>query len=243
MNVVLTRAKSLLIVICNPVTMQKDTMWRAFIKYCWDNNAYCGEKFAVLQTGNTKKDVVIVEEVVYEEEDDEDNHSTDDSILDQMCSTLDQLQVEDVWKQVDTKKTSESDKIDQLAKIQQIEELWKQSDCEQPQKVQDAALANIWQQSPCEKNDELKKTQQMNKCSSYQIDEDDDDDLGDFADFDYKELNQSLESPDVLDPEALPLINADQDNSLARKHCCEEDEDDEDVQWVDYDIYAQFATS
>lgn len=45
LNVVLTRAKSLLILVCNPETMQKDPLWRKFIKFCRDNNACVGEEY------------------------------------------------------------------------------------------------------------------------------------------------------------------------------------------------------
>lgn len=37
-NVLLTRAKSLLIVVGNPQLLSTDANWRAFIEYCFDNN-------------------------------------------------------------------------------------------------------------------------------------------------------------------------------------------------------------
>ncbi|XP_057340632.1 putative helicase mov-10-B.1 [Microplitis mediator] len=46
-NVALTRAKSLLIVIGHPDILQQDYCWRAFVKYCVNNNACCGETFVL----------------------------------------------------------------------------------------------------------------------------------------------------------------------------------------------------
>lgn len=45
LNVCLTRAKSLLIVIGNAETLQKDKMWKLFIHYCASNNSVWGENF------------------------------------------------------------------------------------------------------------------------------------------------------------------------------------------------------
>lgn len=47
MNVVLTRAKCLLIIVGNPETLQKDQNWNSFIHFCKDNNACVGERFRV----------------------------------------------------------------------------------------------------------------------------------------------------------------------------------------------------
>uniref|UniRef100_A0A3P9P4N1 RNA helicase n=1 Tax=Poecilia reticulata TaxID=8081 RepID=A0A3P9P4N1_POERE len=44
-NVALTRAKSLLIVIGNPVILRKDPLWKKFINYCVDMNGYVGIDF------------------------------------------------------------------------------------------------------------------------------------------------------------------------------------------------------
>ena len=44
-NVAMTRARSLMILVCNPKTLQKDQMWYDFIKYCYDNKACVGEQF------------------------------------------------------------------------------------------------------------------------------------------------------------------------------------------------------
>lgn len=45
LNVALTRAKALLIVIGNPETLQQDPNWFEFIRYCYDNGAIRGVKF------------------------------------------------------------------------------------------------------------------------------------------------------------------------------------------------------
>ncbi|XP_007546936.1 putative helicase mov-10-B.1 isoform X1 [Poecilia formosa] len=44
-NVALTRAKSLLIVIGNPVILRKDPLWKKFINYCVEMNGYVGIDF------------------------------------------------------------------------------------------------------------------------------------------------------------------------------------------------------
>ena len=44
LNVVLTRAQSLLIIVGNPSTLQQDSMWKAFIHFCYQNNAFVGLK-------------------------------------------------------------------------------------------------------------------------------------------------------------------------------------------------------
>ncbi|XP_043977046.1 putative helicase mov-10-B.1 isoform X1 [Gambusia affinis] len=44
-NVALTRAKSLLIVIGNPVILRKDPLWKKFINYCVEMNGYIGIDF------------------------------------------------------------------------------------------------------------------------------------------------------------------------------------------------------
>lgn len=50
LNVALTRAMCLMILVCNPVTLQKDEMWRSFIEYCDRNNAIVGHIFDVKAT-------------------------------------------------------------------------------------------------------------------------------------------------------------------------------------------------
>lgn len=41
----LTRAKSKLIIVGNPETLVKDRMWRKFINYCENNDAFVGRRF------------------------------------------------------------------------------------------------------------------------------------------------------------------------------------------------------
>ena len=45
LNVALTRAKALLIVIGNGETLQKNKLWYKFVNYCYQNNAVVGERF------------------------------------------------------------------------------------------------------------------------------------------------------------------------------------------------------
>lgn len=45
LNVAITRAKALLIVIGNGETLQKNKLWYKFINFCFLNNAFVGEKF------------------------------------------------------------------------------------------------------------------------------------------------------------------------------------------------------
>lgn len=47
MNVSLTRAKYLLIVIGNPDTLQSDRIWYRFIDFCFRNQCYCGSQFVL----------------------------------------------------------------------------------------------------------------------------------------------------------------------------------------------------
>lgn len=47
LNVALTRAKALLIVIGNPETLQQDPNWFEFIRYCYEKNAIRGVKFVL----------------------------------------------------------------------------------------------------------------------------------------------------------------------------------------------------
>ena len=51
----LTRAKSLLIIVGNPETLQKDSLWKKFINFCSQNNAFAGEPFKL-------KSLTVVEE-------------------------------------------------------------------------------------------------------------------------------------------------------------------------------------
>ncbi|XP_052219999.1 putative helicase mov-10-B.1 isoform X12 [Dreissena polymorpha] len=43
-NVAMTRARALLIVIGNPITLEQDSCWKTFIDYCDQNNAFRGQK-------------------------------------------------------------------------------------------------------------------------------------------------------------------------------------------------------
>lgn len=45
-NVALTRAKALLIIVGNPRLLSLDKYWRSLLKYCMENNAYCGVKLS-----------------------------------------------------------------------------------------------------------------------------------------------------------------------------------------------------
>jgi hypothetical protein len=45
MNLLFSRARCLLIVICNPLTLKQEEHWNNFIKYCFDNKACTGENF------------------------------------------------------------------------------------------------------------------------------------------------------------------------------------------------------
>lgn len=45
LNVAITRAKGLLIVVGDPNLLSRDEHWRLFIKYCMDNQCMAGEKF------------------------------------------------------------------------------------------------------------------------------------------------------------------------------------------------------
>ncbi|XP_052220021.1 putative helicase MOV-10 isoform X2 [Dreissena polymorpha] len=42
-NVAMTRARALLIVIGNPITLEQDKCWKTFIDYCYENNALRGQ--------------------------------------------------------------------------------------------------------------------------------------------------------------------------------------------------------
>ena len=51
MNVALTRAKCLMILVCNPKTLQEDPLWYEFVKYCKENNACAGKRFELINHG------------------------------------------------------------------------------------------------------------------------------------------------------------------------------------------------
>ncbi|CAO1431408.1 unnamed protein product [Diamesa hyperborea] len=60
MNVVLTRAKCLLIIVGNPETLQKDQNWNSFIHFCKDNKACVGERFRVKRMTDQEETLVAV---------------------------------------------------------------------------------------------------------------------------------------------------------------------------------------
>lgn len=45
LNVILTRAQSLLIIVGNPETLQQDRLWKSFIHFCHINHVFVGEPF------------------------------------------------------------------------------------------------------------------------------------------------------------------------------------------------------
>ncbi len=52
LNVAVTRAKFLMIVIGNPETLQKDRNWYQFVKYCHENGACKGDPFKMKEFGD-----------------------------------------------------------------------------------------------------------------------------------------------------------------------------------------------
>ena len=58
MNVVLTRAKCLLIIVGNPETLQKDKNWNSFIHFCNDNKACVGERFKLKKMTDEEEKLV-----------------------------------------------------------------------------------------------------------------------------------------------------------------------------------------
>ncbi|CAO1424625.1 unnamed protein product [Diamesa serratosioi] len=58
LNVVLTRAKSLLIIVGNPETLQKNSNWNSFIHFCADNGAFAGEKFHLKHLSEDEEELV-----------------------------------------------------------------------------------------------------------------------------------------------------------------------------------------
>lgn len=58
MNVVLTRAKCLLIIVGNPETLQVDQNWNSFIQFCQDNKACVGERFRVKRMTDQEEKLV-----------------------------------------------------------------------------------------------------------------------------------------------------------------------------------------
>jgi hypothetical protein len=46
MNVAITRAKALLVIIGSPAMLKEDMHWRRLLRHCHDNGAYTGVPFA-----------------------------------------------------------------------------------------------------------------------------------------------------------------------------------------------------
>ena len=51
----LTRAKSLLIIVGNPETLQRNSYWNSFIHFCKDNDAFAGDKFHLKQLSDDEE--------------------------------------------------------------------------------------------------------------------------------------------------------------------------------------------
>lgn len=47
LNVALTRAQSLLIIIGNPKTLQRCMIWNKFVAFCFNNHAIIGDSYSV----------------------------------------------------------------------------------------------------------------------------------------------------------------------------------------------------
>lgn len=79
MNVVLTRAKCLLIIVGNPDTLQRDQNWNSFIHFCKDNNACVGERFRVKRmTDEEEKLACLLTTTLNVAEIPEDQHEVDE---------------------------------------------------------------------------------------------------------------------------------------------------------------------
>jgi len=62
-NVAITRAKNLLIVVGNPIIMQKDKYWKQLLDLCWKNSAYKGCKFSYRDEATETSESQKLEEV------------------------------------------------------------------------------------------------------------------------------------------------------------------------------------
>ncbi|CAO1431403.1 unnamed protein product [Diamesa hyperborea] len=58
LNVVLTRAKSLLIIVGNPETLQRNSNWNSFIHFCKNNEAFAGDQFHLKQLSDDEERLV-----------------------------------------------------------------------------------------------------------------------------------------------------------------------------------------
>jgi helicase MOV-10 len=101
LNVVLTRAQSLMIVVGNAETLQQDSLWRAFVHYCHNNNACVGDP-VVLK--NLKKDESSAcnANVVQEDEKKLKSISEDVQKLHEWIKPKNSLTQEDISKVADT---------------------------------------------------------------------------------------------------------------------------------------------
>nr|XP_060628672.1 helicase MOV-10 isoform X1 [Anolis sagrei ordinatus] len=57
-NVAVTRAKALLIIVGNPMTLAKDEYWAGFLRYCRENNAYRGYQYVEDENDGDGNDVL-----------------------------------------------------------------------------------------------------------------------------------------------------------------------------------------
>ncbi|XP_075997327.1 putative helicase mov-10-B.1 [Genypterus blacodes] len=74
-NVAMTRAKSLLIVVGNPVILNKDPTWEKFISYCVTENAYKGFDFADVEGEDELVSRIVSLKITVEEESPETEES------------------------------------------------------------------------------------------------------------------------------------------------------------------------
>lgn len=110
----LTRAKSLLIIVGNPETLQKDALWRKFINFCSQNNAFAGEPFkqktltdveaeSVEKLTNAFNQLKADAEETETEDEDEDEEQEEECNLDNNL----QKRLIDLLKYVENKKLNE----------------------------------------------------------------------------------------------------------------------------------------
>lgn len=71
LNVALTRAKALLVIIGNASTLQKCSIWNKFISYCYENNSIVGDVLSVNYKAATDENEAETEEIPDGVEEDE----------------------------------------------------------------------------------------------------------------------------------------------------------------------------
>lgn len=91
LNVILTRAQSLLIVIGNPETLQQDSLWKTFIHFCYQNNAIVGEQFSMKSIS-----------------------SEDERAVAEMSAALKKLKVVEDVQEAEKEKEKEKEMIDEM---------------------------------------------------------------------------------------------------------------------------------